>query len=195
MTEAQPLGPTHPYSVTKLAAEQLALMLGEQFGVEVLALRFAPSYGYTYSAASSVYGSVIEALVKGAAEGRAVGVERAEAFRSLNEFAYVRDLAAAIVCALEATAPRDRVFNVGSGELVDLADFVAVLQAEVPAARISLTEPNGGLRDDPTRFPYDLSRARDQLGYVPRYPLATGLRDYLATIDALRKESMTLEAR
>jgi UDP-glucose 4-epimerase len=188
MTEEQPFGPNVPYSVTKLAGEQMALMLGERYGIEVVVLRFAPSYGYTYSAASSVYGSVIEGLIKGAFGGGPTMVNRVEAFQSPTEFVYVRDLAQAIECALRVGGVGQRAFNIGSGELSDLQDFVAAVSAELPEARITLSEPHGPARADPTRFPYDLSRARAELGYVPEFPLRAGIDDYVSTMRDHQRE-------
>lgn len=186
MTEDQPLGPNALYGATKLAAELLALKYGQRYGIDVVVVRYAIAYGYTFSAAGSIYGKVINELLDKASRGLPVVVQRTEPFLYPVEFIYVRDMARAAALAARAHGLKDRTFNIGTGELNDLSDLAAAVRSEVPGAQITIEEPYGPLRHDPTRYPYDLTRAREQLGYEPAYPLAAGVRDYLATMAAAR---------
>jgi nucleoside-diphosphate-sugar epimerase len=184
MSEEQRVAPNSLYGAQKLAAEQCALQYGQRYGVEVVVLRYAVAYGYTFSAAGSLFGRVISELLEKPLQGAPAVVQRTGPFLSPNEFVYVRDMARAAALALRAEGLKDRAFNIGTGELSDLADLAAAVRAELPDARITIEEPQGPLKPNPTRFPYDLRRAREQLGYEPAYPLAAGVRDYLATARA-----------
>ena len=186
MTEHQKIAPSGLYGATKLAGEQLALAYGQRYGVDVVALRYAVAYGYTFSAAGSVFGRVIGELLEKSARGLPVTVQRTGPFLNVNELVYVKDMARAAARAVNAQELRDRVFNVGTGELSDLADLANIVRRELPGAQITIEEPLGPLQDNPTRFPYDLTRAREQLGYEPAFDLEAGVRDYLATITAAR---------
>jgi nucleoside-diphosphate-sugar epimerase len=186
MTEEQRLGPHGLYGVTKLAAEQIALKYGERYGVEVVVLRYAVAYGYTFSAAGSIYGSVINTLLEKVSRGEPVVVQRARPFLNLNEFVYVRDMARAAALAVHAQDLKDRVYNIGTGELSDLTDLAAAVRSELPGAQITIEEPFGPLQHNPSRFPYDLGRAQAQLGYKPAYPLPMGVRNYLTTMAAVQ---------
>jgi nucleoside-diphosphate-sugar epimerase len=184
MTEDQKIAPSGLYGATKLAGEQLALAYGQRYGVDVVALRYAVAYGYTFSAAGSTFGRVIGELLEKSARGLPVAVQRSGPFLNVNELVYVKDMARAAALAVHAQGLRDRVFNVGTGELTDLVDLANAVRRELPDAQITIEEPLGPLQDNPSRFPYDLSRAREQLGYEPAYGLEAGVRDYLATIAA-----------
>lgn len=189
MTEAQPFGPKGLYGATKLAGEQLALAYGARYGVEVVVLRYAVAYGYGVFPAGSAYGRVIGPLLEQVARGEPATVQRLQPFLDLNEFVYVKDMARAAALAAGARGLKDHVFNIGSGVLSDLADLVEAVKQEIPEARITIEEPFGPLQPNPSRFPYDLSRAREQLGYEPAYPLAVGVRDYLNLIRAAQREA------
>ncbi len=186
MTEDQPFGPTVLYGATKLAAEQIALLLGRRYGVEVVVVRYAVAYGYTFSAAGSMFGKTIADLVEAAFRGVPAVIKRTPPFLNRNELVYVRDMAQAAALAVDAQGLKDHAFNIGSGELSDLTDLADAVRAEIPDARVTIEEPHGPLQPNPTRFPFDLSRAREQLGFVPAYPTSLGIKDYLATMKSAK---------
>jgi UDP-glucose 4-epimerase len=186
MTEEQPLGPSGLYAATKLAGEQVALMYGRRYGLEVVALRFAVAYGYGVAPGGSIYGSVIHQLLDKPSRGEPAVVQRTAPFLNRTEYVYVKDMARAAALALTAEGLKDQVFNIGPGVLSDLAELAAAVREQLPNAQITIEEPNGPLRDNPHRFPYDLSRARAQLGYEPAYHIRDGVRDYLATMAPAR---------
>jgi nucleoside-diphosphate-sugar epimerase len=190
MAEDQPLAPKGLYGATKLAAEQLALAYGQRYGTEVVVVRYAVAYGFTYSAAGSIYGSVISQLLEKPSQGQPVTIQRTQPFLNLNEFIYVKDMARAAALALKAQNLKDRAFNIGTGELNDLEDLAAAVRAEIPDAQITIEEPFGPLRPNPSRFPYDLTRAKEQLDYTPRYPLAEGVQDYLSMMRAAEAQEL-----
>lgn len=189
MNEDQRFAPKGLYGATKLAAEQIALAYGQRYGIEAVVVRYAVAYGFTYSAAGSIYGSVISQLLEKPSQGQPVVIQRTQPFLNLNEFVYVQDMAQGAALALKAEGLQHNAFNIGTGELSDLEDLAAAVRAEIPEARISIEEPYGPLRPNPSRFPYNLARAREELGYLPAFPLAEGIRDYLSMMKSATQRS------
>lgn len=100
-----------------------------------------------------------------------------------QDFTYAADVAAAVSAALDREATG--TFNVATGQPVSMHELAEAALAAVPgtSSRISA----GGI--DPQedfRASYDVSRARDVLGWSASTSLADGLRAFAA---ALRKES------
>jgi UDP-glucose 4-epimerase len=79
-----------------------------------------------------------------------------------------------------------RVFNIGSGIGRTLNDFADVLRRKIPGADIEI---GPGLNFLGAPFPlagiYDISRARNELGYEPQYDLERAIDDYLAAFKRL----------
>lgn len=184
MNEVQMTAPNSLYGATKLAAERLALQYGAHYGVEVIALRYPVGYGYTFSAAGTPFGSVIYEVVAGPAEGRAVTVERSPLWMGYNEFVYAKDMARAAALAVRAEGLTDHIFNIGTGVLKDLADIAAAVKEEIPDAQITINEPNGTVKESATRFPFDLVKAGEQLGYKPSFFIPEAVKDYIASVRA-----------
>ena len=184
MNEDQQTAPNSLYGATKLAAERLALQYGAHYGIEVIALRYPVGYGYTFSAAGTPFGSVIFEVITGPAEGRAVTVERTPLWMGYNEFVYAKDMARAAALAVRAEGLTDHIFNIGTGVLKDLEDIAAAVREEIPDAQITITEPNGPVKASPTRFPFDLVKAGEQLGYRPSFFIPEAVKDYIASYKA-----------
>ena len=85
------------------------------------------------------------------------------------------DSALGIYLACLAGNPESRVYNIGTGVGVTLQDFAQVLRRRIPGADIDI-----GPGTSPLSI-YDISRARRELGYSPRFGLDKGIADYLET--------------
>ncbi len=182
MKEDHPLESSSLYNASKVSAELLGLQYSNLLKVEFIIIRYPVGYGPTFSAKGSIYGGIIEDLVRLPAAGKPVVVKRTQPFTKLNEYIYMKDMAHGAALALKAEGLKDKVFNIASEVLTDLEDLAAVVRKLIPKAEITIEEPVGPLKPDPTLFPMDNSRAREQLGYEPKYLPAEGLKDYLAEI-------------
>lgn len=184
MTEDQPFEGWSLYSATKVAAEQIGLQYARAFKIDFISLRYATTYGPAFSAQGSIYGAVIQELITKAAAGQPVVVQRSAPFLKENELAYTKDVAHGTALALKAEGLKHNIFNIGSGEFTDLEDLAAGVRKLIPKANIKIEEPGGPLKKDPYNFPMDISRAKEELGYKPRYGTNEALKDYL---DAIRQ--------
>jgi UDP-glucose 4-epimerase len=103
-----------------------------------------------------------------------------------DDFIYNKDSALGLYLATVADKVKSRVYNIGTGAGVTLRDFERVIRKHIPNARIEI---GGGLNFYGFPYPatgvYDISRAREELGYSPQYDLEKGIADYLASLKQL----------
>ncbi len=185
ITELYPVGSGSPYGNSKLAAEQLLIAAGRKFGLTVISLRFSSVYGRGHFLGGSWIGQTIDDLLHAALEGRELRFR--PSFQS-NEYTYIKDVAAALEAAATGPAPRDAIFNIGTGVVTSPTELVRAIGTAVPGSRIELDPDYAQAAQEivDRGGAYNLTRARDQLGYEPRYPLAEGLADYAAEVRAGR---------
>jgi dTDP-L-rhamnose 4-epimerase len=167
------------YALSKYDQEQMCLMVGRAYGIPTVALRFFNAYG-PFQSLSNPYTGVLAIFAS-----RLMNRERPIIFEDgeqLRDFVSVYDIARACRLALEQSAARDMVFNVGSGRKVSVKE-VAHKLAKVLGQKIE-PEITGNYRVGDIRhcFP-DISLARRILGYEPQISLEQGMRDLAEWLD------------
>ncbi len=176
--------PINLYTATKLFDEHLASIYADQFGVDAIVVRYAAVLGDWAGPNNSIPGRLLRVFKAAIAERKpAVFDEARLVWLGGDEFIDARDCAIATVAALDAPAPRQRVFTVASGTLSSFDDFVAGARALWPGLEVRLNfEPKGGFAGFPhiRRFPSDIAAAARDLGFVPRYDLPASLAHYLS---------------
>jgi len=98
-----------------------------------------------------------------------------------NDFTYIKDVVQANVRALEAPNQHlNEVFNIGTGEeLTTEKAFKIIAQVIKYDGEIKVTKKRSV---DAERFVYDISKARNMLGYSPEFSFREGLKDYVGKI-------------
>jgi UDP-glucose 4-epimerase len=161
--EDAPLGPSHPYAASKLAADLLARDVALAGGPGVVSLR-------AFNVAGALGGRGDEdrtRLVPGLLA--AVGGER-ERFTvhgdgsAVRDLVHVADFAEGVVAALGVGRPGTwRVFTVGSGRPTSVAELVEVVGA-VTGRPVPVH--HGDPVEEPPRLVADPTRARAELGWT-----------------------------
>jgi nucleoside-diphosphate-sugar epimerase len=179
LTEEFPVGGEAVYTASKVACEQVLKAYAAAYGFELGLLRFAGVYGYGHYTGGSGVGQGMHALVQTALAGQhaPIGVGIPET----NEMVYAKDAARGVALAAHAERLPHQIYNIGSGVVVTPADIVQTLQRVIPGATASRGGPARADRH-PRLQPFDLSRARADLGYEPQYALEAGLRDFVAEL-------------
>jgi nucleoside-diphosphate-sugar epimerase len=164
--EESPLRPYSPYGVTKLAAENLAQLYHDNYGVPTVSLRYFSVYG-PRQRPDMAFNIFCRAALRG---------EPIQIFGDglqTRDFTFVGDIVAGTLAAAVAPAATGNVYNIGGGSRVGLADALAIIE-EIFDEKIEVThlpsEP-GDVRDTAA----DISRAQADLGYAPRTTLDQGL--------------------
>lgn len=164
------------YGASKVACEQVLRAYAFHYKFELGLLRFAGVYGYGHYAGGSGVGIGMYELVRAALEGRHAPI--GSGIPDSNEMVYVKDLARGVALAAHAERLNHKVYNLGSGVIVTPDDIVRTLRKIIPGVTASRNAPP---RPDPypRLQPFDISRARAELGYEPQYDLEAGLIDFI----------------
>ena len=179
LTEDFPVGGDAVYAASKVACEQVLKAYAAAYRFELAMLRFAGIYGYGHYTGGSGIGQGMHALLQAAMEGRPAPI--GPGIPASNEMVYAKDVGLGVALAAHAERLPHHTYNIGSGALATPDDVVQALQRVIPGAtadRSGPTRPDRHTR----RQPFDLARARADLGYAPRYDLEAGIRDFLAEL-------------
>ncbi len=183
IAEDHPRIPADLYGVIKVSCEELGIYYREAYGVDFVALRFSSIYGpgkETRHGPLSFYGRLIEAAKAGTEWKIPAGGDQ------LNDAVYVGDVARSIYLALKAERSDRWVFNIGTGRGSTPRQFLSVLKKLFPEHRIELGPGQSNLGRDKRSFcVFDISAARQHLGYEPVYDVEQGVRDYVGTLSRL----------
>jgi len=95
------------------------------------------------------------------------------------DFTYIKDIVNANILALE-TENVNQVYNIGSGEELPTERVFNILSELLGYNKGYERLPSRTV--DSLRFVFDISKARKQLGYKPKYSFRKGMKDYLLTM-------------
>lgn len=178
-----PKYPKRIYDSAKLMGEQTGVYYAENLGIDVVVLRFATTYGPGKTARHGNMG-VTSQVVEAPFFGRPFIIEQGGDQK--DDFIYNKDSAFGIYLATVTTGLRSRVFNIGSGVGSTLNDMAKAVLRHIPDARIEI---GPGLNFLKSPYPmcsiYDISRAREELGFAPEFDMEAGVADYIASLRRL----------
>jgi UDP-glucose 4-epimerase len=187
--ELAPLPAMRVYSASKILSEAAGIQFSESYGLEFAALRFATIYGPGKKARHGPVG-IHSRMIENALLGEPTTIELGG--EEGDDMVYVKDVAHSIVLACIGPAPVDHQFNIGTGTIATLRDFAAAVGDVVPGAEITVGDGLDYLGFGRIYGAMDISRARQQLGYEPRFDLVAGVRDY---VEETRRLGLEAEAK
>lgn len=167
-TEDMPTRPVSPYSASKAAVTQIALLYHELFSLPVVVLRPFVVYG-----PGQPPQMLIPALMHALTRGEEFRMTPGEQTR---DFVFVEDVVAALIAAAVATGAAGEVFNVCSGEerrIRDVAEAVVGLAGADDVLRVGALPYR---QNEVWRLVGSNEKARDRLGWSPQVRLVDGLR-------------------
>lgn len=177
--EDDPPAPANVYAFTKVQLDNLARRATAAHPAwRIVGLRYFNVYGprepHKKAAASMIF--QLYAQMKA---GQRPRVFRAGEHR--RDFVYVKDVVAMTIAA--AGARKGDIFNCGSGQAFSFNEVIALLNRELG------TELAPEYIENPHRFyqPHtqaDMKKAKNELGFEPKWTPAAGIADYVATLEA-----------
>ena len=162
--------PTWFYPATKNAGTVMLSTLAKQTGREVVILRPFGPYGPADDP-SRVIPQVILSLL----HGEAVRVTAGE---QLRDYAYVSDhVAAFILAGSQPLATHGAIYNIGSGNVIQLRQLIETIAAAVSSTAIQQVQFGAiPYRDSEVwEMCCDIGSARRDLGFEPKVSLADGI--------------------
>lgn len=173
--------PRNAYGISKLAAEQAALAIGAQQGIETVALRYAIVHGAGQSPRNA-YSGLLRSACLSLRGGRAPVVF--EDGRQLRDYIAIDDVVAANILALDHPDAPGSAYNVGGARSWTVLEVLEALNEIVPEPREA--DIPGIFRIGDVRHTVgDLSSLR-RLGWEPATDLRAVWRaywDWLGTLD------------
>jgi nucleoside-diphosphate-sugar epimerase len=157
--------PLSPYGISKLAAEHLAEAYRQEFGLDVVTLRYFTIYG-PRQRPDMAFASMVTAL----AENRSF-----ELFgdgTQSRSFTYVDDAVDATIGVMERGSSGS-TFNVGGGSEVSVLQAIEAL-GSIAGRRLEIVR-SPRREGDASRTAADTSRIRREIGWEPRTSFEEGL--------------------
>jgi UDP-glucose 4-epimerase len=186
MPEDMPKDPQRIYDSAKQMAEQTILYYANNFGIDAAILRFATTYGPGKTARHGKMGvtsQIVEAPFNGQPFHHPYGAE------AKDDFIYNKDSALGIYLATVAEKVPSRIYNIGSGEGLTLNDMAAAVRKRIPNADIKIGPGDNFLgMPYPPHGVYDVSRARNELGFKPEYDFDAAVADYVKSLERMRAQ-------
>lgn len=162
--------PLAPYPASKRAAELLGHSYHHVHGTHFTALRFFTVYGPRGRPDMMPY-KILAHLLRGDA------VTLYDRGRMIRDWTYVGDIAAGIVRAVDRPLGYE-VINLGRGEPVVVADFIAEMEGQT-GRRASFAH-DAAPSTDMARTHANVDKARRLLGYDPKVGVEEGVRRMVA---------------
>ena len=185
LSEDYPRSPVSLYGSTKVFCEDLGLAYHENYGINFCAIRFpgmwGPGQGMVMAGKSSIYGSgkFADVVEKPARGEKAVipGVDQK------YELFYIKDARALVCLALLADELKHRIYNAGCESMHSLQEVAQMVFEYLPDAEIEFAKgikfKEGYDFAMPCGHYLDISRAREELGYEPKFKPPQAIEDYL----------------
>lgn len=183
VSEDYPAYPTHGgvYGATKVASELMGHVYKNLYDLDFVALRFAAIFGPGKGdPRHGQMGYRWSQLVENAMLGIPTRYERGG--DEQQDMTYARDVAHSVVlaCLAAKRGLKHQLFHVASGRGYTLHDFAAAVKEVFPDAEIEVgpgTNPRGGAQS--LYLVFDISRAREELGYAPQFTLPEAVKDWV----------------
>lgn len=171
ITEQHPLSGQSPYSATKIAADQLAFSFYSSFGLPVVILRPFNTYGPRQSA-RAVIPTIITQLANKKTKIHLGSLE------PTRDFSFIDDTVYGFISALESSKGLGEVFNLGSNFETSIGDALNLI-SEIMGVEVEASVDQERIRPERSeveRLWADNSKAKEVLGWKPRYDGLTGFR-------------------
>ena len=172
--------PTGVYGTAKVAGELMGLQYNQKFGLEFVALRFSKIYGIGKKARHSRMAFMYNLMIENAMLGKPTNFPKGGDEKI--DIVYVKDVANSIVLACFAQNLKHHDFNIGSGEGYTLHDVANAIKKIYPEAVFNIGPGLDYIGFGKAYSVFDISRARDELGYHPKFTMEDGVRDYVETM-------------
>ena len=179
--EEHPQKPTSVYGLTKLATEHYGRVYSRDHGLECVNVRTCWVYG-PHLPRLRMPRTFIEAALRGEAFHQADG-----AMLAVDQV-YIDDTVQGVLLALDKAHHRYEAYNIATGAAPTLRDTADAVNRAIPGAKITVGDSgpyrHGGVVLSAVKGALDISRAREELGYQPRFDLQKGIEATIAATKA-----------
>jgi len=181
--ESIAMNPPSVYAATKASCEFMGRAYAKRYGLEFICLRYVGGlYGPSPALLKATREIAIQEMIRAAVKGESAKINWPY---GPTEILYGRDAAKGTVLAVLKEKFKDTLFHIGNGQMVGGDDIVDAIRKQFPASRIELVKSSSPMPYPESRLASDFTRAKEQLGYEPDYPIDKAVADYAATLKRL----------
>lgn len=174
------MNPPSVYAATKASCEFMGRAYAKRYGFEFICLRYTGGlYGPSPAALKATREIAIQQMIRAAVKGEPAKVSWPY---GPAEILYGKDAAKGTVLAVCKDKFKDTLFHIGNADMVSGEDIVQAIRKKYPGSSIEIVKTNNPMPYPDSRLSSDFSRAKEQLGYEPDYPIDKAVEDYGATL-------------
>jgi UDP-glucose 4-epimerase len=165
------LSAPHPYGASKIAADRMCHAYNQTYQMNITIVRPFNTFGPRQK--DTGYGGVMSIFVK-RVMGGIPPIIYGDGSQT-RDYTYIADLIEALSLILEHPEPIATPVNLGTGRevrIVDLANMIIELAGQRGRVKPVFVEPRPG---EVNRLLADNSKAKEILGWTPKYTLEDGL--------------------
>lgn len=171
--------PTSVYGYTKKVQEELSILVGKSIGVPIVAFRFQNVYGPGQSLKNPYTGilSIFSTQIKNNND-----INIFEDGKETRDFVYIDDVTDAIILSIDNDKANYEIFNVGSGEKLDVLSIAKILREKYNSnvnIKISGNYRLGDIKDNQA----DLKKIKEVLNYKPKINFKTGISNFVDWVE------------
>jgi len=167
ISETDEIDPANPYALSKLLGEQLCSFYAKHFGVEVVILRPFNVFGSGQDSRFLIPSIIAQAKISD--EIRVLDT------RPCRDYVFIEDLLDAVFRAISANIKFD-IFNVGTGVTHSVKDVIISL-GNMLGRNFKIISSEQERISEIGSTQADIARARNVLGWEPRWTLSAGLSE------------------
>lgn len=174
MDENHPLNAPHPYGASKIAADRMCYAYIETYGMNICIMRPFNIFGPKQK--DSGYGGVISLFTKRVLSNMPPIIYGDG--EQTRDYTYIDDIVDAYDIILNSKPIREPI-NFGTGKeikIIDLANMTIELCGKKGSINPVHVEPRPG---EVQRLIADISKAKETLGWKPRYTMEEGLEKFV----------------
>jgi len=168
-----------PYSISKITGEMYCKYYSNQFGLNIVRVRFQNIYGpreilgagIWRGTENTIWRNVIPTFIYKALNNYEIDIFAAE--NASRDFIYVEDVAKAVVIAA-LDGENGSVYNIASGEEMIIGDLLKLIMNKTESKSIVNYQSKRSW-DNSGRRLGDASKIFNDLGFKPEIPLSLGL--------------------
>jgi len=183
IAETATCDPVIAYDIEKFAAEVMARNYQQNYGMEIVSLRFGTIYAPGKLARHGRMG-LLAVMIENALAGVETSIPSGG--DQVDDVMYVGDVARGITLSLFAAPELEPMYNIATGYGTTPRQFAEAVRAVIPDAEINVGPGMDYLGMGINYYSIsDISLAKRDLGYEPAYGLREGIEDYVATVRSL----------
>lgn len=166
----------HPFScygLSKVVGEQYCQMYRDQYGLDIVITRFANVYGLR---CHGVIHDFLEKLVKNPDRLEILGTGK-----QCRDFVHISDVVAALILLGQKDGVNGEVYNLGLGKTTSILELAnLILKILNLQKRAKVTTTGVSWQGDVTKIWFDISKAKKELGWVPKVSLEESIKEVIA---------------